>query len=590
PRTGWDNEIATLSNLRGQPQLDTLYKPEGGKIITDLEVDFDGRRIMFSSVGTEQDNWRVFEISATGSDLVQVTPDDGEDVGHFDSCYLPDGQILFCSTATYQGLPCEFGENVMACLYRLNRETGETRQLTFEQDSDWCPTLLHNGRVLYLRWEYADLPHSNSRILFHMNPDGTVQSEYYGSGSYFMPSYFYARPIPGHPTKVVGIAGGHHGTPRSGRLIVVDPALGRHEAQGIVQEIPGYGKRVEPIVRDRLVDGVWPQFLHPYPLSEKYYLATMKPRPNSLWGIYLVDVFDNVTLIKQVEGEALLEPIPLRETPRPPVVPDKVDLSQKDATVYLADVYQGPGLAEVPRGTIKQLRLVTYYFGSRGVGGLLFSIGMDGPWDIKRVLGTVPVEPDGSAVFDIPANTPVSIQPLDDEGKAVQLMRSWLVGMPGEKVSCVGCHENQNTVNPVRQATAAVREPSKIKPWYGPVRGFAFHREVQPVLDKYCVGCHDGQPRDDGTTLADLRGEEYITDWSSQQHGSTAAARGCAGIFSVSYGELHRYVRRTGAEGDLHMLSPGEFHADTTELVQILRNGHHNVKLDEEAWDRIITW
>jgi len=38
------------------------------------------------------------------------------------------------------------------------------------------------------------------------------------------------------------------------------------------------------------------------------------------------------------------------------------------------------------------------------------------------------------------------------------------------------------------------------------------------------------------------------------------------------------------------MMTPLEFHADTTELVQMLIKGHHNVKLDAEAWDRLITW
>ena len=113
------------------------------------------------------------------------------------------------------------------------------RQLCFDQDHDWCPTVLNNGRVLYIRWEYTDMPHSNTRLLFHMNPDGTEQMEYYGSNSYWPNSIFYARPIPGHPTKVVAVVGGHHGEPRMGELVIFDPARGRREADGAVQRIPG---------------------------------------------------------------------------------------------------------------------------------------------------------------------------------------------------------------------------------------------------------------------------------------------------------------------------------------------------------------
>ncbi|MGM0490736.1 MAG: discoidin domain-containing protein, partial [Planctomycetota bacterium] len=602
--TGWDNEIALLTDLRTEPAVEVLHDTQG-RLITDLEVDFDGSRMMFSSIGLNQPNWRVFEMEmppdgSFPSGVEQITPDDGEDVGHFDSCYLADpDEILFCSTAVYQGLPCEYGSRRMACLYKLNRRTGNVRQLTFEQDSDWSPTALPNGRVMYQRWEYTDLPHSNSRILFHMNPDGTGQMEYYGSGSYFMPSYFYARPVPGHATQVVGIATGHHGTPRSGRLIVIDPALGRREAQGVVQEIPGWGKPVEPEVRDRLADFSWPHFLHPYPLSEKYFITAMKPNKGALWGIYLVDIHDNLTLLYQEEGSAILDPIPLVGRRRPPRLADKTIAEEEQATVFLADIHQGDGLKDVPRGAVKKLRVGAYYFSSHGTGGLLGSIGADGPWDIKRVLGTVPVESDGSACFTIPANTPIFLQPLDDEGKAIQLMRSWMVGMPGETVSCAGCHESQNSVVPSKDALASLRRPSSIESDRDVVRGFSFPHEVQPVLDRYCVGCHNGadppelpeipgiaypedlsRDQDNGEGLVDLRGVEYIADWSSDHAGNCGGGeRG--GNFPVSYVALERYVRRNGIEGPLQMLSPGEFHADTTELVQMLRDGrHYGVRLD----------
>ena len=162
---------------------------------------------------------------------------------HFDPCYLPDGRIIFASTAVYQGLPCEFGAQAMTCLYLLDPPRETVRQLTFEQDSDWCPTMLPNGRVLYLRWEYTDQSHANSRILFHMNPDGTDQREFRGSGSWF-PALVLLRQgrFPAHPHQVIGVAGGHHGTPRSGRLLILDPTLGRRDGEGIVQEIPGRGK------------------------------------------------------------------------------------------------------------------------------------------------------------------------------------------------------------------------------------------------------------------------------------------------------------------------------------------------------------
>ncbi len=588
-RGAWADRLAALENIRHEPRLDAIYDPGDGRTIIDPALDFGADRILFAMEGEDQRNWRLFEMEAGGSELRQITPDDGDDVAHFDPCWLADGNVIFMSTAAYMGLPCEFGQQFMVSLFRLDRDTGKVRQLSFDQDSSWSPTPLANGRVLYQRWEYSDIAHSNSRMLCHMNPDGTDQREYWGSGSYFPPSFFYAKPVPDHPRMVIGVAGGHHGTPRSGRLLLVDPALGRREAEGVVQEIPGYGKTVEPIVRDRLVDGVWPQFLHPYPLSSKYHLVAAKPAPGSLWGIYLVDVFDNVTLIKAVEGNALLWPIPLQETRRPPVIPERVDVNDPEGRLLVVDVYEGDGLAGIPRGTVAALRIFEYYFSYRGTGGLLGSIGMDGPWDIKRVLGTVPVEPDGSAYFTVPANTPISIQALDRDGQALQLMRSWTVVQPGENASCIGCHESQNESPPLRLPAAAMRRPSRVQAtWQAPERGFSFEREVQPVLDRHCAGCHDGSPRADGHDILYLKADRRFTDWSSRMAGN-AGGRVDRGRLE-SYAQLHRYLRRPGIESDIRMLSPMDYHFSATELGQMLRKGHHGVRLDAESWDRLVTW
>ncbi len=85
-----------------------------------------------------------------------------------------------------------------------------------------------------------------------------------------------------------------------------------------------------------------------------------------------------------------------------------MDLKRKDAVVYLVDVYKGGGLSGVPRGTVKRLRVYSNHYGYRGMGGHI-NIGIDGPWDVKRILGTVPVGEDGSAMFRVPANTPIVV-------------------------------------------------------------------------------------------------------------------------------------------------------------------------------------
>ncbi len=582
PKTGYGNTIATVNMRRPDAPLRTVFKPERDVFVGDVELHYDADKMLFS-MSDPKAPWQVYETDIDGRNLRQVSWGDAPDVDNYDACYLPDGRVIYGSTAPMRAVPCVDGSTNVSNAFLLTADRGAVRQLGFDQEHSWCPTPLHNGRVLYLRWEYSGLPHSNSRILFSMNPDGTNQAEYYGSNSFWPNGIFYARPIPGHPTKVVGIATGHHGVRRMGEMIIYSPSEGRQEADGAIHRIPESGKEVEPVVRDQLADASWPKFLHPYPLSENYFLVSAQPTPQSAWGIYLVDTFDNMLLVREEPGYVLFEPVPLKKRTKEPVVPDRVDLERDDSLVYLANIYEGGGLKGVPKGAVKQLRLFTYNYSYRGMGGLLGVVGMDGPWDIKRVLGTVPVEEDGSAYFRVPANTPISIQPLDKDGRALQVMRSWFTGMPGERVSCVGCHEQQNSGPPSRDTVANYGEPSEIEPWRGVTRGFSFAREVQPVLDDYCVGCHNGAKEG----RPDLRGDVKLTDWRSVTPGQGGRA---GGQFSIAYAHLHKYVRRPGIESDIHMLTPLDFHASQTELVQMLERGHHDVELNSEAWDRINTW
>lgn len=567
-----DNDIATLNIRQPNPAIQRVYKPQQPVFVGDLHLHFDAKRVLFSSTISDG-SWQVFEMAVDGSKLRQVTPGTDADIDSYEGVYLADERIIFTSSTGFQGVPCVGGKVFVGNLHVMNPDGTEIRRLTFDQDNNWCPTLTHDGRVMYLRWEYTDSAHYFSRVLMRMNPDGTAQSELYGSESYWPNAVFYARPLPGSPTKFVGIVSGHHGVPRMGEMVIFDTARGRQENTGAVQRIPGYGKPVEDKIVDQLVVASWPKFLHPQPISQIAFIVSAKPTNNSKWGIYLVDIFDNMVLLKEEPSVALLEPIPLRKTFRPAAIPDRITPGEKTASVFLTDVHNGRGINGVPRGVVKSLRLYSYDYSYRKMGGH-YQIGIEGPWDVRRVIGTVPVYEDGSAWFEIPANTPVAVQPLDAEGKSLQLMRSWFVGMPGERVSCVGCHEKQNEASPPRFAEAAKHAPAKPTSWYGPVRGFSFLREVQPVLDKFCVGCHDGKQT----------GRPNFADTTIIKT-STGMAK-----FPVSYTELHPYVRRGGPEGDYSGLTPLEFHADTSPLVKMLTKGHHNVKLDAEGWDRIITW
>ena len=593
PRDGHDNELCFL-DVRGAKvgQTELIYKPEEGRPIIDVELHWNADKLLFSGVAASN-AWHVMELDLATRKVRQVTQDNAGDINHYDPCYVPDGHIIFTCTALKYAVPCVWGNAPVANLFRCKSDGSEMELLSNDQEHAWCPVVMPDGRVMYLRWEYTDIPHANSRILFTCNPDGTNQRALYGSNSFWPNSMFFARPIPGKPTQFVAVLTGHHGLRRQGQLGLFDVTKGTEEGEGAIQLMPGYGKPVDPIVRDQLYNGTWPMNLHPYPLDDTTFLVARRNEGEKEFSIYIIDRFDNELCLLREAGHNLCEPVPFMKTPIPHAQPDRTVRGSTEAQVYIANIYEGPGLKDIPVGTVKNLRLYTYTFGFKNEGGLYGSIGLDGPWDMRRTLGTVPVNADGSAYFKVPANTPIAVQPLDAEGKSLQVMRSWFTARSGEYLSCAGCHEKQSFV--ARAPRVAANIPlEEIRPWRGPERNFEFAREVQPVLDAYCVRCHnqpDPPQKDmfgDKKWKPDLRGTSMLTNWHSRAHGRVNAKFG--GKFSVPYFNLVRFVRHPGIESDIHLFEPMEWHADTTELMMMLDKGHHGVKLSEEARDRLITW
>ena len=569
-RSGFDAEIVELSNLRGDMQMKSIFKPiVPDASIADLRMHWDANRVMFTTLMGENDKrWNVYEVKLDGTGCKKLIENEEPDLEFYDGTYLPDGRIIANSNIGYQGVPCVSGDDPVGNMVLYTPEQKNLRRLTFDQDANWNPVVMNNGRVMYTRWEYTDLTHYYSRIVMHMNPDGTENKALYGSGSMFPNSTFDIQPLPGHGSAFVGIISGHHGVARSGRLIIFDPTKGRKNVQGMVQEIPHRNRPIQELIKDELVNGVWPQFVKPTPLNDKYFLVAAKLDPQSLWGLYLVDIYDNVTCLMQAEGEGYISPILVKETKTPPAIPDRVKLNEKEATIFIQDIYEGEGLRGIPRGTVKELRLHAYEYAYVKTRSDHNWHGIQSGWDIKRLLGTVPVEEDGSAIFKVPANTPISIQPIDKDGVAVQWMRSWVTGQPGEVVSCIGCHEDQNQIPIPKRVMASQKAAVPLKAPEGGVRSFTFDLEIQPILDRACIACHNGEGK-----AFDLRGGK------KDKLG-----------YGTSYLNIHPYVHRQGGEGDMLVLQPYEYHPNTSELVRILKKGHHNVKLTDAEWLKLYNW
>ena len=640
PRTGFENEIGVLSDIRGNPTFRPLYKPaDKTSIVRDIDLDFDASRILFTGYRGFNNLFGIYEIKTDFSKLSSempyqkaelVSPEEHKDIQWWDACYLPNrDQFVMLGTAAYQFLPCEDGNMPMAVMYRKDRKTGEIRQLTYEQDSDYTPNVTHDGRILYTRWEYSDQPHYWSRVLMTCNPDGIGQLSVWGSNS-FVPTFFYcARTVPGEPHLITMIGGGHHDRAEVGRFFQIDPSLARaypfkydppdrdwgparhtlriptkvlpKEKTGMVHEFTGWGKDVEgdmadPYTMNQFARGK-PYFSHPWPLDAKYNLATVKAADDALMGIYLVDVFDNVTRIAEAEDGLYLEAMPFAPRKRPPIIPDRSVKGKKTCSVHIADIYNGPGLKGVPRGTVKKMRLFSYHYNYHKTGGHSstgwigyrrsgYNERVESGWDVKRILGTVDIESDGSCCFEMPANTPISVQPLDEKGQAVQLMRSWIVGMPGERVSCTGCHEDNRTSIQTKRTIADEKyfkgQMQKIKPTDGDgLRPWGFANEMFPVVRKYCLSCH-GDKEKSPLAKADQGG--------FAEGGKLSGKRLWMGTAEEAYRVLHPYIHRPGPESEETMLPVMDYHASTSPLVQMLRKGHHGVKMAPEDCLKIYEW
>ena len=580
-RTGYDAQIVELSDIRSdKPTERLIYKGTNGNVVTDVQLHWDANRMIFTSQDDRR-HYQVFEVPVDGGQAKQLTQLPEADVEFFDASYLPSGKLIVTTNLGYSGVPCVNGSDAVGSFSLYDPSNHQMRRLTFDQDNVWNPTVMSDGKVLYTRWEYTDLMHYYSRINFTMNPDGTSQKALFGSGALFPNSTFDMQQIPGTANSFIGVISGHHGVARSGRLIIFDPQKARKGVEGMVQEVPFSKRPIVPLVKDGLVDGVWPQFIKPHPITDKYFFVTAKLSPDGLWGVYMVDVFDNVTLVAEVPGAGLINPIPVFKKPTPPVIPETVpmDLSAapKTATVFIQDIYEGEGLRGVPRGTVKALRVLSFEFAYLHSLSDHVAQGIQSGWDIKRELGVVPIEADGSALFTIPANTTISLQPLDSTGSAIQLMRSWFVGMPGETVSCVGCHEDQNMIAMPKRTIASQSKPREITTPEGGIRPFTFELEIQPILDRACVACHNGDKLAGGIDYTGGRMED-LSDWAGKR------------FYSKSYLAFHPYFYRQGPEAEMAVLNPYEYHVSNSEMIQMLRKGHHGVQLTPYEWNRLTTW
>ena len=574
-------------------------------VIRDPDVSYDGRRILFAwKKSDRQDDYHLYEMEVETGKVRQLTF--GLGFADYEGAYLPNGDIIFNSTRCVQTVDCWWTE--VSNIYACDRDGRYLRRLTFDQVHTNFPTVTEDGRVIYTRWEYNDRGQIYTQGLFQMNPDGTGQTEFYGNNSWFPTTILHARGIPG-TQKVVAVLSGHH-THQRGKLAIIDNRKGRQEALGVQLIAP---VRETEAVRVDAYGQDGDQFQYPYPLSETEFLVAYDPQGSHNqryvrpYAIYLMTIDGRRELLVADPNIACNQPIPVVARKRPHVRPSLVDYRKKTGTYYVQDVYIGPGLQGIPRGTIKKLRVVALEYRAAGIGetrnsgpggGSLSStpVGVGNTsWEVKIVLGDATVYADGSAMFTVPARTPVYFQAVNGKGHTVQTMRSWSTLQPGEIFSCVGCHENKNeTPRIVRRTTQAMKAgPQPLKPFYGLPRGFSFNTEIQPILDRHCVKCHTGRETEPfGLSGAQIIEKNSKRKWSESYLALTQARpverSGRALYYKGNQdGELVNWINNMSVPT---MLPPYYKGAARSKLITMLEQGHEDVELSQEEMDKIACW
>lgn len=555
----------------------TLLASEKG-VIRDPELSFDGRKIVFSMRPQREGWYHIYEINTDGTNLRQLTRAEG--VSDIDPLYLPDGGIVF--TSTREPKYCMCNRHIMGNLYRMEADGANIVQIGGSTLFEGHSALLGDGRILYDRWEYVDRNFGDAQGLWTVNPDGTKHAIYYGNNTNSPGGVIDARQVPGSDL-VACIFGSCHDRPW-GALVLIDRKRGVDGAEPVVEIWPA-------AARGLIGKGDYDQFMKipvryedPYPLDENTLLVSRSVRWDSTlrdykMALYRVDREAGTETLLYEGAKGCFDPMPVAPRRKPSAIPFARDFSEKPGMFYVQDVYEGTHMAGVERGAVKWLRVVESpekrtwtEQGWQGQGEHAPAMNWSS-FELKRILGEVPVAEDGSACFEVPAGKFVYFQLLDEDKKMVQSMRSGTMAMPGEVNGCIGCHEDRLSV-PVpsgRMPLALQRGPVKLTGWMGrEPRPFSYTREVQPIFDRHCLKCHDFDVADREKLV--LAGDRNP-------------------FFNASYINLYvgKKVKLVGA-GPAAIQGPYSWGSHASVLTKVIEGEHHGVKLSAPEREVLYAW
>ncbi|HEY3325339.1 MAG TPA: hypothetical protein VGP72_33110 [Planctomycetota bacterium] len=488
-------------NLRTGQATAMLEDASGA--VRDPCLSYDAKKVLFSYRKGGTQHYHLFEMNLDGSGLRQLTDGDCDDI---EPIYLPDGDLMFCSSRCNRWVNCWFTQ--VAVIHRCDANGQNVREISANIEQDNTPWMLPDGRVLYMRWEYVDRSRVQYHHLWTINPDGTGQMVYFGN-MYGGTVMLDAKPIPGTNKVVSSFSPGHGRTEHEGVITVVDPEMGPDERS--------CARRISPSGRDEEMNGKHREFAEawrdPYALSEDCFLAANGK------SIYVMDGkgrYEPIYTVPEKDGAIWAhEPRPIMPRPKEPIVANRTDWSQATGKLVLSDITIGRNMRGVKSGEIKKLLIMESLPKPLNFSGTQEPITINGTFTLPRILGTVPVEADGSAYFEVPALRPLFFIALDENDLSVKRMQSFVSVMPGETTGCVGCHEQRTRTPEYRKLEATRRAASRIEPIKDVPQIFDFPRDIQPILDKHCTACHNYEKYDARLVLSGERGPVYSNSYAN---------------------------------------------------------------------------
>jgi len=576
-----------------------------------FDLSFDAKRIVFAYKKDTKSSFRIYEIGVDGKGLRQLSfdaPDEpkgdtlygcrsgrlGAGYDDIDPCYLPSGKIMFASTRTQRVVFC-LGTSVTT-LHVMDADGKNLHSISEGPITEIDPCVMDDGRVVYMRWEYLDKGFGNVQSLWGMPPDGSHTEHVYKNNVVLPGGMVDPRSIP-NSSKIVTIATAHCGL-SVGPVVLLDTRKTRRGASAMTNTTPEIGMPGMFWHRRTMQYGY---FKEPFPLSEKLFIVAHSTSRNLTepkgYGLYVLNAWGNRTELYRDPETSCFQPVPLRPRRRPTEIPSVVNarskLARTDktedrnlATLFMQDVYQGMGA--IKRGRVKYLRIMeakalpwksALRSRQQGDGYDLqaSAVSFGGDVHLKKVYGVVPVYQDGSAYFTVPAHKNLYFQALDADYMELQRMRTFVNMTPGEKRSCVGCHEPRREAPIAKHGyPLAMKHPaSAITPQPGDTgpRMVHYPRDIQPILDKHCVGCHSGEsPRGD----LDLSGEP-TTLWSKSYESLVSKK-----LISFLYGCV--------GEANIPAELPLSFGSHRSRLVERIGKAPCKSKLTRTEFIKIVTW